>query len=313
MLDNWQVVPYLIGHGGTGKTIVQDVSAAGFSKTKRATITGNNELTFGLDGKYDKYVLYGRDLPRTMSKVLMQEILQSMVSGEDMCVPRKGRSAINVKWTATLLFGSNEMPDYCDTGSQISRRVAPFKFENPVEQDPTVQERIVASELPSLMRQFLEGYLDAVRLHRSKGFWSWCPEGLRASRREVEASTSYVKRFLALTGINEEAATDGGDVVYTERRPEAVTPLQDVQAAYSAFMQRHHKGRGHGERMNRDALIKCGFAVDDHNMCKACGKPAAAGCCPGYSGTNRRKCMVVFGLAIVREGPSDGLSGSDQA
>jgi hypothetical protein len=303
LLDNWQILPYLIGVGGTGKSVVQDVAAATFSKAMQATLTGNQEATFGLDGKYDKHVLFGRDLPRTMTKVLLQELLQSMVSGEDVCVPRKGLVAENVRWQAPMLFGSNYMPDYCDDGSQISRRIVAFMFDHPILQpDPTLMQRVVALELPSLLRQFLEEYLDAVRLHRDEGFWNWCPEALGAARREVEVATSYVKRFLALTRDSEEAVTDEGGIVFPVLDSAAATPLQAVVAAYTAFIRSHHKGQEKGgEKMNRGALAKCGFTVEEHNVCKACGKIAAVGCCASYASANRKRCMVVFGLALVHE------------
>ena len=279
-LDNWQVFPYLIGTGGTGKTIVQNVAAARFFKATQATLSGNQEATFGLDGKYEKYVLFGRDLPREMSKVLAQELLQSMISGEDVCVPRKGLIAENVQWQVPLLFGSNHMPDYCDNGGQVSRRVSAFLFNNPITSpDETLMGRILVEELPSLMRQFIEAYLKMVHDHPGgDGFWKWCPEELKASKREVEVSTSFVRRFLSMTTDDAEALTEGDcQRVYVEQRVGACTPLQDIVAAYTAFMRKNHKGQGRGEKLDAAALIKAGFPVENKNLCKACKKPASQG------------------------------------
>ena len=304
-LDNWQVFPYLIGTGGTGKTIVQNVAAAGFSKATQATLTGNQEAIFGLDGKYDKYVLFGRDLPREMSKVLAQELLQSMVSGEDVCVPRKGLIAENVQWLVPLLFGSNHMPDYCDNGGQVSRRVAAFLFKNPITSpDETLMGRILEEELPSLLRQFIEAYLQMVHDHPGgDGFWKWCPEELKASKREVEVSTSFVRRFLSMTADDTEALTEGDcQRVFVQQRGGACTPLQDVGAAYAAYMQKNHKGQGRGEKLDAAAMIKAGFPVEKKNLCKACKKPASEGrCCAAYNSKARGQCLVVSGLALVRE------------
>ena len=241
-LDNWQVFPYLIGTGGTGKTIVQDVAAAGFSQATQATLSVNQEERFGLDGKYNKYVLFGRDLPREMSKVLAQELLQSMVTGEAVSVPRKGLLAENVqKWQVPFMFGSNHMPG--DNGGQVSRRVAAFLFNNPITSpDETLMKRIMENELPSLMRQFLETYLRLVTEHPGgNGFWSWCPEDLKASKREVEISTSFVRRFLSMTADDVEALTEDGQRVFVEKLSGACTPVKDITAAYKEFMKKNHK------------------------------------------------------------------------
>ena len=50
------------------------------------------------------------------------------------------------------------------------------------------------------MRQFLETYSPLVTEHPGgDGFWSWCPEDLKASKREAEISTSIVRRILSMT------------------------------------------------------------------------------------------------------------------
>jgi hypothetical protein len=197
--DNWQVLPWMVGTAGTGKSLVQDVVAALFDPTATAALTGNQEQTFGLDGKYSSHVLLGRDLPRMMSSVLSQELLQCMISAEPVCVPRKGLMALNVKWQVPMLFASNQLPDYADANGQIVRRLVPFIFERGVVRpDMTLCARIVDTELPGVLRKALDTYLDAVKFHGPSGFCEWCPGELKAAQKEVGVATSYVRRFLAL-------------------------------------------------------------------------------------------------------------------
>ena len=92
--------------------------------------------------------------------------------------------------------------------------------------------------------------------------------------------------------------------MYTERRKDATAPLKEVIAAYEAHMRRHHASEWHafGKAMNRSTLAECGLAVDEMNMCKACGRHAEAGrCCSEYNGARRAKRVVVKGLALVHE------------
>ena len=234
--DNWQVMPWLVGTAGTGKSVVQDVVSAMFSASSTGTLTGNQEQTFGLDGKYNCHVLLGRDLPRKMSTVLSQELLQCMVSGERMCVPRKNQLALEVKWTVPALFASNQHPDYGDGAGQVARRVVPFRFGTPVaEPDPTLLQRILEAELPALVTRMMEAYLSSARTHGQTGFWRWCPAKLLAAQKEAGIAMSYVKRFLALGPDDEQAVTNCGEVVYLAKVEGVVTSIKAISAAYTQF------------------------------------------------------------------------------
>jgi hypothetical protein len=67
-------------------------------------------------------------------------------------------------------------------------------------------------------------------------------------------------------------------------------------------MQKNHRGQGRGEKLDASALIKAGFPAENKNLCKACKKPASEGrCCAAYNSKARGKCLVVLGMALVRE------------
>lgn len=79
------------------------------------------------------------------------------------------------------------------------------------------------------MRQFLETYLRLVtELPGGDGFWSWCPEDLKASKREVEISTSIVRRFLSMTADDVEALMEDGQRVVVEKRNGAHDSIQGI-------------------------------------------------------------------------------------
>jgi hypothetical protein len=120
----------------------------------------------------------------------------------------------------------------------------------------------------------------------------------------VDASTSFVHRFLSLTSTAAESLTeDGLERVYPERRAGFCTPVQDLAAAFVAFMTKCHNGHGHSENMDKATLIKAGFRVEEKNMCKACRMYALKGhrCCASYKNKARSKCSVVFDVVLVRE------------
>ena len=299
--DNWQVIPWLVGTAGTGKSLVQDVVAAAFAKATIGALTGNQEQTFGLDGKYNCHVLLGRDLPYKMSSVLAQELMQSMVSAESVCVPRKGLLAVTVRWQVPLLFASNDLPDYADSNGQIVRRLVPFMFDKQVSSpDPTLLQRILATELPAIVSKAMDAYLAAAREHPSTSFWGWCPAELRVAQKEVGIATSYVRRFLAIGPDDDEAVmSKDGDRVYIRHDANVSTPIRTLKDAFTAFMTVHYKDVRTKETINTGTMKKNGYKVDERNVCWRCNRHVTpADCCDAKTSTDRSKLICAVGLSL---------------
>jgi hypothetical protein len=60
-LDCWQVLLWLVGVGGTGKSMILEVVDAMYADECVATLSANQEGTFGLQGMDQAQVLIGRD------------------------------------------------------------------------------------------------------------------------------------------------------------------------------------------------------------------------------------------------------------
>jgi hypothetical protein len=191
--DNWQVIPWVVGLSGTGKSLIMDVVTALFAKGAVGVLTSNQEQVFGLADKHDKQVLIGRDLPRHMSSVLAQELFQSMVSGEDVCVPHKNQTARVVRWATPMIFCSNHTPDYVDNAGQVARRLAMFHTKRVVAvPDTGLFDRIRRTELPAFLAKALRAYHTAVEAHAGQAFLQWCPAELRVSQCRSGKETSLV-------------------------------------------------------------------------------------------------------------------------
>ena len=133
-MDRWQVMPYLVGIGGTGKSLILAVVTMLFRKGTVGNLGSKREEVFGMANLVDKEVVIGRDMPAKLSGALSQELMQVMVAGESMEIPRKGLTALNVDWTAPVIMGSNHMPDYVNTGDNVGRRIVTFRFDRVVAQ-----------------------------------------------------------------------------------------------------------------------------------------------------------------------------------
>ena len=161
-LDDWQVLVMLKGDGGTGKGTVLSLVTAMFPDRDVGTITSTFEQKFGLHPLYTKRLVTVPDMPRDIASVLDQQLFQSMVSGDDVPVPRKNVMALpKVPWRVAMLWASNYLMNNNDPGGAISRRVLVFLFENKVlKSGDTLAARIKRDELVAVLVRCLVAYRD---------------------------------------------------------------------------------------------------------------------------------------------------------
>ena len=299
-------MPWLVGIAGTGKSLVQDIIGEMFAVASTGSLTGNQEQTFGLDGKYNCHILLGRDLPHKMSMVLSQELLQSMVSGERVSIPRKNQMALDLKWTVPILFASNTLPDYADNNGQIVRRLVPFMFKSPVASpDPTLFSSIINTELPAIISKVMDAYIEAVKEHGSSGFWTWCPPEILAAQKEVGVATSLVRRFLALGPKDDEAIVREDNhlryVVYLRWGDNVATSMKVLKAAFMAYKKAHHKVSMSTEVINKSSLEIAGLKVEERHTCRTCGRQdTSKRCCAEYSYLTQKKLTSAVGVFLER-------------
>lgn len=128
-LDSWQVMLFLVGVGGTGKSLLLKILEKLFQPTAVGSLAAKREDVFGMANLIDMELVMGRDMSAKMSAALSQDLLQSMTAGEGMEVPRKGLTALHVQWSAPVVTAGNHMPAYVNTGNNIGRRMASIRFE----------------------------------------------------------------------------------------------------------------------------------------------------------------------------------------
>ena len=299
-VDSWEVMPLLMGQGGTGKSTILKVAQAMFASGAVGEMDSNNEGVFMLMGQHEKEVLFIRDAPAKMHERLPQEIWQKMVAGEGMQVPVKFKTAVMVEeWTVPIIAASNHMLDYENTVGQVSRRVVPFRFNNRLnafEVDPNVIGRIRATELPNIIARCLSAYLELVESSEGRGFWSFCPVALREDQDDAASEASLVYKFLAAGG--DEGAT-------VRRREGAAVKYSAFKKVYDRFLAEKHPKmvksplhvltKGHGP-----VFELLGYGLKNVNVCKGCdASPAHFGCCPEYSKANRVKIWTISDMELL--------------
>jgi hypothetical protein len=293
--DEWQVMPYLVGEAGTGKSLVLQVMMKLHREGAVAVAGSKREEKFGLANLADAELVVGMDMPQALSAALPQEMLQSMVSGEQMEVPRKNEKALQVEWKAPVALASNHMPDYVNTGNNVGRRLAVFKFENVVTAPhENLKRDILSTELPQIACRFLRAYhAQRERVAAAGSFWRSVPAQMLQWQGELAAATNKLHEFLA-----QEPEERGGWII--ERVEGHFTLVDRFADAFKAKMETKYKH-------DAAVLARFGFYQPNTkaNLCKSCGAMGGTRgkCCPNYKSDKRDKKYIIMNIRMVRVQP----------
>lgn len=283
-------MPYLKGIGGTGKSLILSVVDAIFAKGAVATLGTKREAVFGMANLVGTQVILGRDMPKALSGVLQQEMMQAMTSGETMEIPMKGLKAEFVTWRTPVVMASNHLPDYINTGNNVGRRLVTLRFDNAVT-DTTdgLQQAILKGELPNIVCRGLAAYhaLRARVAQTKGGFWKAVPAKMVEWQGKLAVATNRVHEFLDMDD------DERGYVITMV--PGRITSLTTFKAAFENCM-------GCKYVADEASFAFFGYNTSDSkkNVCKSCRGLASADprCCGSYNHDNRSKLMVIMNMEM---------------
>jgi Pyruvate/2-oxoacid:ferredoxin oxidoreductase gamma subunit len=189
VLDSWQVLPMFVGRAGTGKSVLLTTAAKFFEESDVAVVSNDGQKTFGLETIYDKMLWMCKEVKADMT--LDQAQLQSMITGEEMSITRKGRTSLQVVWRSPGIIAGNELATWSDNSGSMSRRLILFYFNTKVsDSDPHLQTKL-RDEIPSLIHKCALAYAEAVKLYGNRDLWSMNPYLKEEFRKDPEYAASY--------------------------------------------------------------------------------------------------------------------------
>jgi hypothetical protein len=261
--DQWQIVAFLKGDGNTGKSTLLDIICEMFPLGSAGAITSNLEKNYGLEALEDKRLVIVPDIPKDFHKLLSQTDFQSMVTGEQVLIARKYKTAIgNQRWNVPMIMAGNTLMQYKDEQGSISRRLAVFPFVNLVDERNTLlKHNVIKDELIVVMIRCLISYRDCCARNAGKEFWKHvAPVELCATRDDVKAQTNYLANFIA----------NGSPFYQIQYVPGSMTTLEDLEKAFSNHMRIDMKIERQTIGGDRHAIKAAGFAIKTTNLCKIC-------------------------------------------
>jgi hypothetical protein len=218
--DGWQVIPFLLGQAGSGKSsVTNNVISELYDATDVGLLSNNSEKQFGLSAFYDKFIFVAPEIKSDMK--LEQAEFQSMCSGEEMQISIKHKTAFSVKWSTPGFLAGNETPAWTDNSGSIQRRVIVFNFERPVIGGDMMLGERLKKEMAAFIIKVNRAYLEAATKYGSKNVWEVLPPYFKTTRNEMAASVNSVEAFLS-----------SSDVVLD---PARFCPFDDFKSALKVF------------------------------------------------------------------------------
>jgi hypothetical protein len=196
--DNWQIVPFIKGVAGTGKSLIAQVAYHFFDQQDVGTLMSNIEPQFGLSALADKFLYVCLEVKKNFG--LDQSIFQSMVSGEQVSVSVKNKMAYSKEWTAPGILCGNEWASYKDSQGSIARRLAIFNFPFPVskrDSKPNLLNDILEQELAPLVLKCNVAYREMADIHRDAAIWRILPHYFQSQQKALQVDSDPLMALLA--------------------------------------------------------------------------------------------------------------------
>lgn len=197
-LDDCQLVFFLLGRAGTGKsTILNKVIAEFYDPDDVGVISNNIERKFGLGSLYQNFIVIAPEVKKDFT--IDQAEWQSMASGEKMQLAIKGSPSVCTNWTAPMCSAGNQVPGFDDNSGSISRRMPTLEFEHLVRESDSNLGKKLMSEVPLVMlkgnRAYLQYVKDAQKTRRTD-IWKRLPRIFHENKLKIIARTNGLVHFI---------------------------------------------------------------------------------------------------------------------
>ncbi len=194
-LDKWQVILFIKGIAGSGKSTIGKMVKSWFDPGDVGILSNNVQTQFALADICDKQVFLCFEVKSNFK--LDQAELQSMISGEDISVFRKHKSALTKVWDVPGIFFGNESGPWHNSSNSISRRMAVVNFGNaPSAPNPNLDDEI-KREAATIILKCVRAYKWCVRTHGpKKDIWDILPPYFKSMQDAMKESTSPITSFL---------------------------------------------------------------------------------------------------------------------
>ena len=191
--DEWQTIMFLKGIAGSGKSTLGKVLAWLYDPADVGVLSNNLEKKFGLSSICEKMIYLCYEVKNDFG--VDQGEFQSMISGEQMSIPKKFATAQSIQWSAPGFLMGNEIANWVDNSGSVSRRVIIGDFKERVtEGDPQLFSKL-QDEMASIILKINLSYHVASAQFGTRDIWKSLPPYFHDQKRKLRASTHGLAAF----------------------------------------------------------------------------------------------------------------------
>jgi hypothetical protein len=194
-LDNWQVLLYLLGQAGAGKsTILMKILQKFYDEEDVGIISNNIDSKFGIKPHVNKFMIIAPEIAENFK--MEQTDWQLLVEGGRNTYCEKYKNDETIDWKVPMTMGGNKIMRYKNNSESVSRRTAVINFWKKVINTDTEIDRKLSFEIPFIMKMCITGYYSALRNYGKMGIWNMLPRYFHENKEDLEQTTNSLQNFL---------------------------------------------------------------------------------------------------------------------
>jgi len=224
--DNWQVILFIKGIAGSGKSTIGAAMRNLYPPSMVGTLSSNAEEKFGLMSIFNKLLFMCLEVRKDWA--IHQGDFQSMVTGEPVSVAIKNKATADGPWTVPGFLAGNEIGKWTDAAGSMRRRLFVIEFNECVPKETSNPNLLaeIQKNIGSFLRKINLSYLE--KAHSFGRFDIWRPGILPAQihqycenvRMMVDGLESFLRdrrlesvRILTLQDAIQEGKAAAGEEV----------------------------------------------------------------------------------------------------
>jgi len=194
-LDNWQVLLYLLGQAGAGKsTILMKILQKFYEEEDVGVIANNIDAKYGIKPHANKFMVLAPEIAENFK--MEQTDWQLIVEGGRNTYSEKYKTDETIDWKVPMIMGGNKIMRYKNNSESVSRRTAVVNFWKKVLNTDTEIDKKLAKEIPFILKLCVKGYYSALNTYGKKGIWNILPRYFHENKEDMEQTTNSLQNFL---------------------------------------------------------------------------------------------------------------------
>ena len=276
-LDNWQVLLYLLGQAGAGKsTILMKILQKFYEEEDVGIISNNIDAKYGIKPHVNKFMVIAPEIAENFK--MEQTDWQLLVEGGRNTYSEKYKNDETIDWKVPMTMGGNKIMRYKNNSESVSRRTAVINFWKKVQVTDTEIDKKLSREIPFILKLCVRGYHSALKTYGKRGIWNILPKYFHENKEDMEQTTNSLQNFLK-----------SGNVIFGKQ---LYIPLKVFSQAFNDHCRENNLPR---EQFTKDYYM----ATFTNNGVKVVLQGTRE--YPQKSGIMLKRCSFIVGLDIASD------------